>query len=50
MKSRLYRFGDRASYKTSEVVGLFVISIFAGMAFFGICMAIDYALERLFGI
>lgn len=50
MRSRLSRFGDRASYKASEVLGLFVISIFGGMAIFGICMAIDYALERLFGI
>jgi hypothetical protein len=49
MRSRMFRFQDRASYKTSEVLGLFVISIFLGMIFFGICAAIDYALHVLFG-
>ena len=50
MRSRLFRFRDRASYKTSEVLGLFVLSIFLGMIFFGICAAIDYALQSIFGI
>jgi hypothetical protein len=50
MRSRLFRFRDRASYKSSEVLALFVISMFLGMLFFGVCMAIDYALNRLFGI
>jgi hypothetical protein len=50
MRGRLFRFKDRASYKTSEVLGLFVISIFLGMAFFGVCLVVDYALQTLFGI
>lgn len=45
--SRLLRFRDRSSYKSSEVVALFVISIFAGMIFCGICAAIDYVLNTL---
>lgn len=43
------RFGDRHSYKPSEVVGLFVISIFGGMFVFGICMLVNIMLERIFG-
>ncbi len=49
MRSRLFRFRDRASYKSSEVIGLFLISIFAGMIFFGICAALNALYERLFG-
>lgn len=50
MRSRLSRFSDRASYKTSEVLGLYIIGLFLGMLFFGVCLAIDYALNKLFGI
>ncbi len=49
MRSKLSRFRDRASYKTSEVLGLFIISLFLGMFLFGLCMAIDYAIDSLFG-
>jgi hypothetical protein len=48
MRSKFFRYSDRASYKTSEVVGLFVISLFLGMLTFGICMAIDYAVRQLY--
>lgn len=48
-RSRLYRFGDRSSYKPSEVVGLFLVSIFFGMFVFGICMMVNSLVERLFG-
>jgi hypothetical protein len=50
MRSRLFRFRDRGSYKTSEVLGLFIVSLFLGMLFFLVCMAVDYALGLLFGI
>ncbi len=43
------RFQDRQSYKPSEVLGLFVISIFFGMGVFGICMAVSLLLDRFFG-
>ncbi len=46
---RISRFGDRQSYKPSEVVGLFVLSLFGGMIVFGICMLINSLLERIFG-
>lgn len=48
MRSKFFRYSDRASYKTSEVVGLFIISLFLGMITFGICMAIDYAVRQLY--
>jgi hypothetical protein len=49
MRSRLFRFRDRASYKPSEVLGLFVISIFLGMFVFLLMMAVDHVLSKLFG-
>lgn len=48
-RGRLYRFGDRHSYKPSEVLGLFVVSLFGGMFVFGICMLVNSLLERFFG-
>ena len=45
----LYRFRDRGSYKPSEVVGLFVISIFLGMGMVGICMLVSMTIDRLTG-
>lgn len=48
-RSGIYRFRDRQSYKPSEVLGLFIISLFLGMSIFGICMLVDLALERVFG-
>jgi hypothetical protein len=50
MRSKFFRHSDRASYKSSEVVGLFVISLFLGMITFGVCMAIDYGIRQLFGL
>ena len=47
--ARYARFGDRSSYKSSEVVGLFVLSIFGGGLFFLICMAIDHLVRRFTG-
>lgn len=49
MKSHLFRHRDRSSYKASEVLGLFVLSVFLGMFFFLVCAAIDYGLQSLFG-
>lgn len=49
MRSRFTRFRDRASYKPSEVLGLFVISLFFGMFVFLIMMAVDHMLTRFFG-
>ncbi len=48
-RGRISRFSDRQSYKPSEVLGLFVISLFVGMFIFGICMLVNELLERLFG-
>ena len=43
------RFQDRQSYKPSEVLGLFVLSLFFGMGVFGLCMALSVLLDRIFG-
>jgi hypothetical protein len=48
-RSRLFRFRDRASYKPSEVLGLFIISVFLTMIICGLCMLIDHAVRQLFG-
>ena len=48
-RGSLYRFRDRQSYKPSEVVGLFVLSLFGGMFVFGICMLVDSLIQRIFG-
>jgi hypothetical protein len=44
---RYVRFRDRGSYRSSEVVGLFIISIMGGMLFCCICFAIDYFLSKV---
>jgi hypothetical protein len=49
MKSRLFRYSDRASYKTSEVLALFLLSLFLGMFFFLVCAAVDYGIRMIFG-
>lgn len=49
MRSRFFRFSDRASYKPSEVLGLFVLSLFCGIIFFFVCAAIDYGIQVLLG-
>ena len=48
---RLNRFRDRAasSYKTSEVLGLFVLSIFFGMLVYFIGWALCFLLDRVTG-
>lgn len=48
-RGRITRFGDRQSYKPSEILGLFVISLFLGMFVFGVCILVNHLLERLFG-
>jgi hypothetical protein len=48
-RSRLFRFRDRGSYKSSEVVGLFVISIGLGMVFYLICLGLSWLCERFMG-
>jgi hypothetical protein len=45
---RFFRFRDRASYKPSEVLGLFVVSLFGGMILFGICVLVDQVLSQVF--
>jgi hypothetical protein len=47
-RSRLFRFRDRASYKSSEVLALFVMSIFLGMLVYVICLALSWIFERIF--
>lgn len=47
---RIGRFRDRASYKSSEVVGLFILSLFGWMLFWGLVVAIDFILTRVFHI
>lgn len=46
---RAFRYRDRKSYKASEVVGLFVVSIFGGMLFFGLCALVDFLIGRFTG-
>jgi hypothetical protein len=48
-KARIFRFRDRASYKSSEVVGLFVVSVILGGAFCLTCVALDYMLSTILG-
>ncbi len=51
---RLGRSRDHGSYKSSEVMGLFIISIIGWSLFFGLCMSIgfiiDQVLSRLFRV
>lgn len=49
MKGRFFRHTGRAAFKTSEVLALFVISLFLGMFFFLVCAAIDYGIRTVFG-
>jgi hypothetical protein len=41
---------DRRSYKSSEVVSLFILSVIAGMIFCGICAAVDFLLTHVLRI
>jgi hypothetical protein len=51
---RFGRFRDRGSYKSSEVMALFIISVIGWITFFLLCMAIgmgiDFILTRVFRI
>jgi hypothetical protein len=47
--SRLFRFRDRSSYKPSEVVGLFVISLIGGALICLTCVALDSLINRWLG-
>lgn len=47
-RGRFFKYRDRASYKISEVLGLFIISMGLGMIFFGICVALDHLSNWLF--
>lgn len=49
MRSRFFRFQDRASYKTSEVAALFLFGIIMSALFVLFCAVIDYALRTVFG-
>jgi hypothetical protein len=49
MRSRFFRFRDRASYRTSEVLALFVIGLFGGALFFGFLVVMDFVFRKLFG-
>lgn len=49
-RSRLFRFRDRGSYKSSEVVALFLLSLFGGAIMFLLCMVVDWFLRTFFGI
>jgi hypothetical protein len=48
-RARLFRFRDRASFKPSEVVGLFLISLFGWMLFFVLVMTLDRLLSPWLG-
>jgi hypothetical protein len=43
---RITQFRDRASYKSSEVIALFIVSIFGGMLFCGLCVVIDFLIGQ----
>jgi hypothetical protein len=45
---RVTRFRDRASYKSSEVIALFIVSLFAGGIFCGLCALADFITARFF--
>ena len=48
-RARRFRFRDRASFKPSEVIGLFLISLFGWMLFFLLVMALDHLLSPWLG-
>ena len=49
MRSRFFRFQDRASYKTSEVAALFLIGVVLSGLFVLFCAAVDYVMRTVFG-
>jgi len=46
-RARIFRFRDRASYKSSEIVGLFVVSVILGGIICLICAALDYLFSHI---
>lgn len=48
-RGKFFRFRDRGSYKASEVLALFVISLIGGMFLFAICAAVDYLIRHIMG-
>ena len=48
-RARIFRFRDRASYKSSEVVGLFIVSVILGGVFCLTCAAVDFITSTFFG-
>lgn len=49
MRSRFFRFSDRASYKTSEVMALFLIGLFLSAVTVFLCLLVQYVVESIFG-
>ncbi len=49
-RGRFFKDSDRTSYKASEVVGLFVISIILGGVICLICYAVDYSIGKVAGL
>jgi hypothetical protein len=47
-RARIFRFRDRASYKSSEVVGLFVVSVILGGVFCLTCAMVDFLTNQFF--
>ncbi|GIW88457.1 MAG: hypothetical protein KatS3mg108_2781 [Isosphaeraceae bacterium] len=47
IRYRFGRFRDRGSYKSSEVMALFILSIFGWISFFLLCMAIGMAIDMI---
>ncbi len=49
MRSRLFKHGDRAAYKTSEVIALFLLGILLSGITFLTIVVIDYVIRLVFG-
>lgn len=49
MRSRFFRFQDRASYKTSEVAALFLMGVVLSGLFVLFCAAVDFVMRSVFG-
>jgi hypothetical protein len=48
-RTRVSRFRDRASFKSSEVIALFIISLFFGMVVFVVCWVGELVTQHFFG-
>lgn len=49
-RGNFFRTRGRQSYKASEVIGLFILSIIGGMLVCGLAVAIDFVLQTVFGL